>query len=170
MKEEFDLSHYLNVGKEPKEQQTLSAIVEKVVANQQEKQTEQSEQSQPSESAKLSSTSEQTLPSESLHEEKDNMKAEQPEREKQQTTPSIQRRISHKQRKENLESYRESFLVPHKIIDRKATYLSRSTWERLEFVVRRLGDYGANVSSFLERIALQHLEEYGDNIEQWRKL
>lgn len=40
MKEEFDLSHYLNVGKEPKEQQTLSAIVEKVVANQQEKQTE----------------------------------------------------------------------------------------------------------------------------------
>jgi hypothetical protein len=33
-----------------------------------------------------------------------------------------------------------------------------------------LGDYGANVSSFLERIALQHLEEYGDNIEQWRKL
>ena len=58
MKEEFDLSHYLNVGKEPKEQQILSAIVEKVVANQQEKQTEQSEQSQPTESAKLSSTSE----------------------------------------------------------------------------------------------------------------
>lgn len=150
MKEGFDLSHYLNVGKETQEKQ--------------------SEQSQPSESTKLSSTSEQTMPSESLHEEKDNMKAEQSHQEKQKATPSTQRRISHKQRKENLESYRESFLVPHKIIDRKVTYLSRSTWERLEFVVRRLGDYGANVSSFLERIALQHLEEYGDDIEHWRKL
>lgn len=150
MKEGFDLSHYLNVGKETQEKQ--------------------SEQSQPSEFTKLSSTSEQTLPSESLNEEKDNLKAEQSERKELQTTPSIQRRISHKQRKENLDSYRETFLVPHKIIDRKATYLSRSTWERLEFVVRRLGDYGANVSSFLERIALQHLEEYGDDIEQWRKL
>ncbi|WP_152566957.1 DUF3408 domain-containing protein, partial [Porphyromonas sp. COT-108 OH1349] len=107
MKEGFDLSHYLNVGKETQEKQ--------------------SERSQPSESTKLSSTSEQTLPSESLNEEKDNLKAEQSEQEKEQATPSIQRRISHKQRKENLESYRESFLVPHKIIDRKATYLSRST-------------------------------------------
>lgn len=170
MKEEFDLSHYLNVGKEPKEQQILSAIVGKVVANQQQKRTKQSEQSQPSESNKLSSTSEQTLPSESLNEEKDNLKAEQSEQEKPQVIPSIQRRISHKQRKESLDSYRETFLVPHKIIDRKATYLSRSTWERLEFIVRRLGDYGANVSSFLERIALQHLEGYEDDIEHWRKL
>lgn len=150
MKEEFDLSHYLNEGKG--------------------NQKKQSEQSQPSESDKLSSTSEQTLASESLNEEKDNLKAEQSEQEMPQATPSTQRRISHKQRKENLESYRESFLVPHKIIDRKATYLSRSTWERLEFVVRRLGDYGANVSSFLECIALQHLEEYGDDIEHWCKL
>ncbi|KGN72008.1 hypothetical protein HR17_09360 [Porphyromonas gulae] len=150
MKEEFDLSHYLNVGKETQEKQ--------------------SERSQPSESTKLSSTSEQTLPSESLNEEKDNLKAEQSEQEKEQATPSIQRRISQKQRKENLDSYRESFLVPHKIIDRKATYLSRSTWERLEFVVRRLGDYGANVSSFLECIALRHLEEYSEDIERWRKL
>lgn len=150
MKEEFDLSHYLNVGKETQEKQ--------------------SERSQPSESTKLSSTSEQTLPSESLNEEKDKLKAEQSEQEKPQAIPSIQRRISHKQRKESLDSYRETFLVPHKIIDRKATYLSCSTWERLEFIVRRLGDYGANVSSFLECIALQHLEEYGDDIEHWRKL
>ncbi|MBB6276641.1 DUF3408 domain-containing protein [Porphyromonas circumdentaria] len=150
MKEGFDLSHYLNVGKETQEKQ--------------------SQQSQASEPAKLSSTSEQTLPSESLNEEKDKLKAEQSEQEKPQAIPSIQRRISHKQRKESLDSYRETFLVPHKIIDRKATYLSCSTWERLEFIVRRLGDYGANVSSFLECIALQHLEEYGDDIEHWRKL
>ncbi|KGL52836.1 hypothetical protein HQ29_04165 [Porphyromonas canoris] len=130
----------------------------------------QAEKSEQSESSLHPPVSEQKMPSEPLNKVKEAEKAELSEQEKEQATPSIQRRISHKQRKENLESYRESFLVPHKIIDRKATYLSRSTWERLEFVVCRLGDYGANVSSFLERIALQHLEEYGDDIEHWRKL
>ncbi|KGN85586.1 hypothetical protein [Porphyromonas gulae] len=66
MKEGFDLSHYLNVGKGNQEKQ--------------------SEQSQPSEPAKLSSTSEQTLPSESLHEEKDNLKAEQSKQEREGTS------------------------------------------------------------------------------------
>ncbi len=94
MKEDFDLSHYLNVGKETQEKQ--------------------SEQSQPSEFAKLSSTSEQTLPSESLNKEKDKPKAEQSEQEKPQAIPSIQRCISHKQRKENLDSYREPFSYPTK--------------------------------------------------------
>ncbi len=89
MKEEFDLSHYLNLGKEPKEQQTLSAIVGKIVANQQEKRTKQSEQSQQSESTKLSSISKQTLPPEHLHEEKDKQKAEQSEQEKQQAVSCI---------------------------------------------------------------------------------
>ncbi|WP_409233647.1 DUF3408 domain-containing protein [Porphyromonas endodontalis] len=55
-------------------------------------------------------------------------------------------------------------------MNRKATYLSHSTWERLEFVVCRLGDYGTNVSSFLECIALRHLEEYSEDIECWRKV
>ncbi|KGO01953.1 hypothetical protein HQ42_09685 [Porphyromonas gulae] len=150
MKEDFDLSYYLNVGKETQEKQ--------------------SERSQASESTKLFSTSEQTLPSEPLNKVKEAEKAELSELEKQQVASSTPRRISHKQWQKSLENYREAFLSPHKIIDRKATYLSRSTWERLEFVVRRLGDYGANVSSFLERIALQHLEEYGDDIEHWRKL
>ena len=114
--------------------------------------------------------SEQTLTSESFTEVKEAVKAEHSEQEKQQVASSSPRRISHKQQQESLESYREAFLLPHKIIDRKTTYLSRSTWERLEFVVRRLGDYGANVSSFLECIALRHLEEYSEDIERWRKL
>lgn len=168
MKKEFDLSHYLNHPKESDGSQTLSEIVSKAVSTQQEaKQTEQSGQS---ESSPHSSVSEQTLPSESLNEVKEAVKAAHSEQEKQQAVSSSPRRISHKQRQESLESYREAFLIPHKIIDRKATYLSRSTWERLEFVVRRLGDYGANVSSFLECIALRHLEEYSKDIERWRKL
>uniref|UniRef100_A0AB33J8Q8 DUF3408 domain-containing protein n=1 Tax=Prevotella sp. GTC17254 TaxID=3236794 RepID=A0AB33J8Q8_9BACT len=165
MKEEFDLSHYLNHPKESDGSQILSEMVSKAVSTQQE-----AEQMKQSESSPHSSVSEQTLPSESLNEAKEAVKAEHSEQEKRQAVSSIPRRISHKQRQESLESYREAFLTPHKIIDRKASYLSRSTWERLEFVVRRLGDYGANVSSFLECIVLRHLEEYSEDIERWRKL
>lgn len=168
MKEEFDLSRYLNYSEESDGSRILSEIVSKAVSVEQE--TGQAEQMKQSKSSQHSSASEQTLPSQPLNEVKEAVKAEHSEQEKQQATPSIQRRISHKQRQESLESYREAFLLPHKIIDRKATYLSRSTWERLEFVVRRLGDYGANVSSFLESIALRHLEEYSEEIERWRKL
>lgn len=165
MKEEFDLSRYLNYPEESDGSRILSEIVSKAVSTKQE--AEQIEQSGQSESSLHSSVSEQTLPSQPLTEVKE---AEHSEQEKQQVASSSPKRISHKQRQESLESYREAFLTPHKIIDRKATYLSRSTWERLEFVVRRLGDYGANVSSFLECIALRHLEEYSEDIEHWRKL
>lgn len=168
MKKEFDLSHYLNHSEKSDGSRILSEIVSKAVSTQQE--TEQAEPMKQSESPQKSSVSEKKLPSEFLNEAKDAVKAEHSEQEKRQAISSIPRRISHKQRQEILESYREAFLLPHKIIDRKATYLSRSTWERLEFVVRRLGDYGANVSSFLESIALRHLEEYSEDIECWRKL
>lgn len=166
MKEEFDLSRYLNIEMAPELKQSLldSHSKRAISAKLEKKQAEQSEQS---ESSQHSSASEQTLPSQPLTEVKE---AEHSEQEKQQAVSNIPRRISHKQRQESLESYREAFLTPHKIIDRKASYLSRSTWERLEFVVRRLGDYGANVSSFLECIALRHLEEYSEDIECWRKL
>ena len=168
MKEEFDLSRYLNHPEESDGSRILSKIVSKAVSTQQE--TGQAEPMKQSEGFQQSSASEQKLPSESLNEAKEAVKAEHSEQEKRQAVSSIPRRISHKQRQESLESYREAFLTHHKIIDRKAAYLSRSTWERLEFVVRRLGDYGANVSSFLECIALRHLEEYSEDIEHWRKL
>lgn len=168
MKKEFDLSHYLNHPKETDGSQILSEIVSKAVSAKQE--AEQTEQSGQSESSPHSSVSEQPLLSEPSDEVKDAVKAAHSEQEKQQAVSSSPRRISHKQRQESLENYREAFLLPHKIIDRKVSYLSRSTWERLEFVVRRLGDYGANVSSFLECMALRHLEEYSEDIERWRKL
>ena len=53
---------------------------------------------------------------------------------------------------------------------RRAVYLSRDTQERADFVVRRLGDRGANLSSFVERIVRAHLEDYAEEIEEWRKL
>ena len=53
---------------------------------------------------------------------------------------------------------------------RRAVYLSRDTQERADFVVRRLGDRGANLLNFVERIVRIHLEDYTDENEKWRKL
>lgn len=105
---------------------------------------------------------------------------EQKQQETEHATPSepvlhtehatIQRRISAKMRKETLEAYKQAFLVPTKLSERKAVYLSRETQERADFIVRRLGDRGSNLSSFVENIIRQHLEEYGEDIEKWRRL
>ena len=83
---------------------------------------------------------------------------------------TVQRRISAKMRKETLEAYKQAFLVPTKLSERKAVYLSRETQERADFIVRRLGDRGSNLSSFVENIVRNHLEEYGEDVEKWRKL
>ena len=83
---------------------------------------------------------------------------------------TIQRRISAKMRRGTLEAYKQAFLVPTKLNDRKAVYLSKATQERADFIVRRLGDRGSNLSSFVENIVRLHLEEYGEDIEKWRRL
>ena len=83
---------------------------------------------------------------------------------------TVQRRINTKMRRGTLEAYKQTFLVPTKLNDRKAVYLSRATQERADFIVRRLGDKGANVSSFIENLVRTHLEEYGEDIEKWRRL
>ena len=68
------------------------------------------------------------------------------------------------------EAYKQAFLVPAKLTDRRAVYLSRDTQERTDFVVCRLGDRGTNLSSFVERIVHAHMEDYAEEIEEWRKL
>lgn len=83
---------------------------------------------------------------------------------------TVQRRISAKMRKETLESYKQAYLVPTTLSNRKAVYLSQETHERADFIVRRLGDKGSNLSSFVENIVRIHLEEYGEDIEKWRRL
>ena len=83
---------------------------------------------------------------------------------------TVQKRISAKMRKKTLEAYKQAYLVPTKLNNRKAVYLSRETQECADFVVRRLGDRSSNLSSFVENIVRLHLEEYGEDIEKWRKL
>ena len=83
---------------------------------------------------------------------------------------TVQRRISAKMRKETLEAYKQTYLTPIKLISRKAVYLSKETQERADLIVRRLGDRGSNLSSFIENLVRSHLEEYHEDIEKWRKL
>ena len=92
------------------------------------------------------------------------------EQARQSENVPVQKRISAKMRKETLEAYKQAYLIPTKLISRKAVYLSRETQERADFIVRRLGDRGSNLSSFVENIVRSHLEEYGEDIEKWRKL
>ena len=75
-----------------------------------------------------------------------------------------------KNHKEDLATFRETYLQPVRISHRKAVYVSDETQQRLDFVVRRIGLRGASISGYVERVLREHLDRYKDSIEQWRKL
>ncbi|MES5135125.1 DUF3408 domain-containing protein [Prevotella amnii] len=83
---------------------------------------------------------------------------------------TVQKRISAKMRKKTLEAYKQAYLLPAKLSNRKAVYLCKETQECADLIVRRLGDRGSNLSSFMENLVRSHLEEYHEDIEKWRKL
>mgnify|MGYP003056185899 CR=1 FL=1 len=85
-------------------------------------------------------------------------------------TPQVVRRISGKQRRASLEEYKEAFLTVPSIEDRKPVFLSRSTRDALDRIVRMFGERRMSVSGLVENIARQHLATYGEDIEAWRKL
>ena len=84
--------------------------------------------------------------------------------------PTIQRRVSSKQRKLSLEEYRSTYLKVPVIKDRKPVFLSCEVRDRLDDYVRKLGGRKMSVSGLLENIARQHLDTYDADFEQWRKL
>ncbi|WP_436417575.1 DUF3408 domain-containing protein [Petrimonas sulfuriphila] len=90
----------------------------------------------------------------------------------QSTEPEtiVARRNSQKQRKASLEEYKNKFLHPPKITDRKTVYLSADIRDRLDEIVRRLGERGSSVSGFIENMAKNHLDTYQEEIELWKKL
>ena len=103
-------------------------------------------------------------------------KQEQPEEasevvlEQLDESPQVIRRISGKQRRASLEEYKESFLTVPSIEDRKPVFLSRSTRDALDRIVRMFGERRMSVSGLVENITRQHLATYGEDIEAWRKL
>lgn len=85
-------------------------------------------------------------------------------------TPQTVRRISGKRRRASLEEYKEAFLPVPSIEDRKPVFLSRTTRDALDRIVRMFGERRMSVSGLVENIARQHLATYGEDIEAWRKL
>jgi hypothetical protein len=62
------------------------------------------------------------------------------------------------------------FMAVPKIIDRQPVFVSREVRDRIDSVVRRLGERKMSVSGFLENLARHHLDLYADELEQWKRL
>jgi hypothetical protein len=78
-------------------------------------------------------------------------------------------RISGKQRKLALDEYRQTFLCPPKVQDRKPIFIGSATRDSLERIIG-LFNPKMSVTGFVENLARHNLEVYGEDIEQWRKL
>lgn len=74
-----------------------------------------------------------------------------------------------KRNKKQSFDYRKIFLTAPKLEDRKPVFISRSTRDSLDKIVRRLGDRKMSMSGFIENMANHHLEEYKDEINKLYK-
>lgn len=86
------------------------------------------------------------------------------------TEPSKQQRIGKQQRKSDFADFKATFLAPAKLANRHALNIDGDLWNQLERVSRILGDRGTTVSSYANAILTEHLKQYADDIEIWRKL
>lgn len=86
------------------------------------------------------------------------------------TEPSKQQRIGKQQRKSDFAEFKATFLAPTKLVNRHALNIEGDLWDQLERVSRILGDRGTTVSSYANAILAEHLKQYADDIEIWRKL
>lgn len=81
-----------------------------------------------------------------------------------------QHRIGKQQRKSDFAEFKATFLAPAKLENRHALNIEGDLWDQLERVSRILGDRGTTVSSYANAILAEHLKQYADDIEIWRKL
>lgn len=79
-------------------------------------------------------------------------------------------RVSAKQRREELESFKSEYLVPHKFEKKHNVAIEDDQWELLDLVVRRVGDRKANATSYLNAIIAAHLREVLLKVKEWVKL
>ena len=84
--------------------------------------------------------------------------------------PPKQQRIGKQQRKSDFADFKETYLMPSKLMKRHSVNIEESIWEQLERVARILGDRGSNVGSYINAILSEHIKIYASDIEVWRKL
>ena len=88
--------------------------------------------------------------------------------EEQPPTPPIQRRVSSKQRKLSLEEYRNTFMRPYKIEDRKPVFISGKLRKILDKFACKIGEDRMSMSGLLENIVRHHIELYSEDFEHWK--
>ena len=86
------------------------------------------------------------------------------------TEPPKQQRIGKQQRKSDFAEFKATFLAPAKLVNRHTLNIEGELWDQLERVSRILGDRCTTVSSYANAIIAEHLKQYIDDIENWRKL
>ena len=72
--------------------------------------------------------------------------------------------------REHLAEFQKKYLQPLHINHRKAVYVSEDTQKRLGYVVRKIGEQGASISGYVEQVLQEHLDQYKNDVETWRKL
>lgn len=82
--------------------------------------------------------------------------------------PTIQRRVSSKQRKLSLEEYRSTFIRPYKIEDRKPVFISGKLRKMLDKFACKIGEDRISMSGLLENIVRHHIELYAEDFEHWK--
>ena len=80
------------------------------------------------------------------------------------------KRTSSKKLKTSFDEYREMFLKAPKIIDRQPIFISRELRDKIDEIVRKLGERKMSMSGFAENILRHHLENYQEDIERWKRL
>ena len=86
----------------------------------------------------------------------------------QLSAPPIQRRVSSKQRKLSLEEYRNTFMRPYKIEDRKPVFISGKLRKILDKFACKIGEDRMSMSGLLENIVRHHIELYSEDFEHWK--
>ena len=79
-------------------------------------------------------------------------------------------RTSAKQRREELDSFKSEYLLPHKFEKKHNVAIEDEQWEQLDLIVRRVGDRKSNATSYLNSIIAAHLREVLPKVKEWMKL
>ena len=89
---------------------------------------------------------------------------------KQRCTEEFHQRMGKTKDRKQLSEFQGKYLQPFRNSHRKAVYVSEETQRKLDFVVRRIGEHGASVSGYVEQVLREHLDQYKEDVERWRKL
>ena len=86
------------------------------------------------------------------------------------STEENHQRVGKTRDRKQLSEFQGKYLQPFRNSHRKAVYVSEETQRKLDFVVRKIGEQGASVSGYVEQVLQEHLDQYKDDVERWRKL